>query len=82
MQYKDKSIYFTSDYVKVNVARMEKNTLIEIVFGEFDILEVNAYVKDLDKFKELYEKYNQFRIQLECEGHIFAMDCLNNISFK
>lgn len=82
VQYKDKSIYFTSDYVKVNVASMEKNTLIEIVFGEFDILEVNAYVKDLDKFKELYEKYNQFRIQLECEGHIFAMDCLNNISFK
>ena len=82
VHYKDKSIYFTPDYVKVNVVSLEKNTLIEIVFGEFDILEVNAYGKDLDTFKELYEKYSQFRIQLECEGEVFAMDCLNNISFK
>lgn len=82
LQYFDKPIYFTNDYVKVNVVALEKSTLIEIVFGDFSILEVNVEEKDLATFINLYEKYNQFRIQLEWEGEIFAIDCIKNISFK
>ena len=51
-----------------------------MVFGDFRIVDINSHVKELDKFKKLYEKFKQFRIQLQYEDEIFVMDCLKNIS--
>ena len=81
-QYFDKPIYFTRDYVNVNVAKLDKSTVLEIVFGDFRIVDINSHVKDLDKFRKLYEKFKQFRIQLQYEDEIFVMDCLKDISIK
>ncbi len=79
-QYFDKPIYHTFDYVNVNVVKLDKSTVLEIVFGDFRIVDVNSHVKDLDKFKKLYEKFEQFRIQLQYKDEFFIMDCLKNIS--
>ena len=79
-QYFDKPIYHTLDYVNVNVVKLDKSTVLEIVFGDFRIVDINSNVKDLDKFRKLYEKFKQFRIQLQYKDEFFIMDCLKNIS--
>ena len=79
-QYFDKPIYHTLDYVNVNVVKLDKSTVLEIVFGDFRIVDVNSHVKDLDKFKKLYEKFKQFRIQLQYKDEVFIIDCLRKIS--
>ena len=79
-QYFDKPIYHTLDYVNVNVVKLDKSTVLEMVFGDFRIVDINSHVKDLDKFRKLYEKFNQFRIQLQYKDEFFIMDCLKNIS--
>ena len=79
-QYFDKPIYHTLDYVNVNVVKLDKSTVLEMVFGDFRIVDINSHVKDLDKFRKLYEKFNQFRIQLQYKDEFFIMDCLRNIS--
>ena len=79
-QYFDKPIYHTLDYVNVNVVKLDKSTVLEIVFGDFRIVDINSNVKNLDKFKKLYEKFKQFRIQLQYKDEFFIMDCLKNIS--
>ncbi len=80
LQYFDKPIYFTWDYVNVNVVELDKSTVLEMVFGDFRIVDINSHVKDLDKFRKLYEKFKQFRIQLQYKDEFFIMDCLKNIS--
>ena len=79
-QYFDKPIYHTLDYVNVNVVKLDKSTVLEMVFGDFRIVDINSHVKDLDKFRKLYEKFKQFRIQLQYKDEFFIMDCLKNIS--
>ena len=79
-QYFDKPIYHTLDYVNVNVVKLDKSTVLEMVFGDFRIVDINSIVKNLDKFKKLYEKFKQFRIQLQYKDEFFIMDCLRNIS--
>ena len=79
-QYFDKPIYHTLDYVNVNVVKLDKSTVLEMVFGDFRIVDINSHVKELDKFKKLYEKFEQFRIQLQYKDEFFIMDCLKNIS--
>lgn len=80
LQYFDKPIYFTWDYVNVNVVKLDKSTVLEMVFGDFRIVDINSHVKELDKFRKLYEKFKQFRIQLQYKDEFFIMDCLKNIS--
>ena len=79
-QYFDKPIYHTLDYVNVNVVKLDKSTVLEMVFGDFRIVDINSHVKELDKFRKLYEKFKQFRIQLQYKDEFFIMDCLKNIS--
>ena len=79
-QYFDKPIYHTLDYVNVNVVKLDKSTVLEMVFGDFRIVDINSHVKDLDKFRKLYKKFNQFRIQLQYKDEFFIIDCLRNIS--
>ena len=79
-QYFDKPIYHTLDYVNVNVVKLDKSTVLEMVFGDFRIVDINSHVKELDKFRKLYEKFKQFRIQLQYKDEFFIMDCLRNIS--
>ena len=80
LKYFDKPIYHTFDYVNVNVVKLDKSTVLEMVFGDFRIVDINSHVKELDKFKKLYEKFEQFRIQLQYKDEFFIMDCLKNIS--
>ena len=79
-QYFDKPIYHTLDYVNVNVVKLDKSTVLEIVLGDFRIVDINSNVKNLDKFKKLYEKFKQFRIQLQYKDEVFIIDCLRKIS--
>ena len=80
LKYFDKPIYHTFDYVNVNVVKLDKSTVLEIVLGDFRIVDINSNVKNLDKFKKLYEKFKQFRIQLQYKDEVFIIDCLRKIS--
>ena len=59
---------------------LKEHMVLEIVLGDFRIVDINSNVKNLDKFKKLYEKFKQFRIQLQYKDEVFIIDCLRKIS--
>lgn len=70
--------------IKVKVEDRKKEVYLEMSFGnKFNIIGVIENKNDsLSKFKELYKKFGQFRIHLECEDEIFGIDCIEEIEIK
>lgn len=83
-QYFDKPLYIDMDEkIKVNIVDLDGEILVQINFGDkYKILELNIDGNELDSFIDLFNRYEQFRIHLECNGAILVIDCLKNITFK
>ena len=72
--------FVASEFAMVKVRKTRIEQLVNE--GNFSAKIALEALKDLDKFRKLYEKFKQFRIQLQYEDEIFVMDCLKDISIK
>lgn len=84
-QYFNNPIYVDFEKeIKVDITEKEKCVMIEINFGNsYKIVGLtNSKGKGFSTFIKLFDKYEQFRIQIVESDNIFIIDCVDNINIK
>lgn len=82
-KYFDKPLYCNFDKdIKVNIIERKKDVFIEMFFADkYKIIGItDTKSEGFNSFIQLYKKYKQFRIHIECNGEVFIIDGIDNPS--
>lgn len=84
-QYFDKPLYTNfNKEIKVNITERKNDVFIEILFlDKYSIIGITDTKSEGFKlFIELYRKYKQFRIHIQCNKEVFIIDGMKNPYLK